>query len=264
VSTTTAFGAPWAAAITSVRRSLADRGGLVFTIAFHVLVTATLSGVWRAAVGARGGEIAGYSAIAITWYLAATEAVTVSMNSRLIADIGADITSGTVAVELLRPASVLVQRVAIEIGRVLPRVAVCAVSLVVVARVAGGPPPRAATLLLLPISLVLAVSLNVITQHAFASNAFWLRETGATWFLYQKLVFMLGGMLLPLQVLPEWLGRAAWLTPFPAMAYAPGRLAAGHFDWWLLAAQIGWIAVMWCVATWLFARGEARLQVVGG
>jgi ABC-2 type transport system permease protein len=111
---------------------------------------------------------------------------------------------------------------------------------------------------------VLAITCNIIAQHAFAGSAFWLRNAGSAWYLYQKLVFVLGGMILPLQVLPSALEHTAMLLPFMAMAYAPSRLASGHVEPWLLLVQVGWLGVLGLAAQSAFGRGERRLQVVGG
>ncbi len=249
---------------TSARRVVAQPGGLVMTAVLDALVVAVLSGVWRVAADANGGSIAGYSATAVTWYIATSEAGTISMNSRLIDDIGTDIASGTIAVELLRPTSVLRQRVLIEVGRVLPRLAVCIVAGWVLARLTEGPVPHGTGALLAVPSLALAVACNIVAQHAFAGAAFWLRESKAMWFLYQKLVFMLGGMLIPLEVLPPWLRTIANATPFPSMAYAPARLAAGHLELHLIGVQALWLVALGATAAFVFGSGERRLQVVGG
>lgn len=249
---------------TSAQRVIAQPGGLVMTAAIDAMVIAVLAGLLRAAAHANGGSIAGYSAIAVTWYIATSEAGTISMNSRLIDDIGGDIASGAIAVELLRPVSVLRQRVLIEFGRVLPRLAVCIAVGGVVARITGGPIPHGAAAFLAIPSLVLAVACNIVAQHAFAAGSFWLRESRAMWFLYQKFVFMLGGMLIPLEVFPAWMRSIAAVTPFPSMAYAPARLASGHFEPGLLLIQLFWLVVLAGLAAFMFGRGERRLQVVGG
>ncbi|MDQ3107580.1 MAG: ABC-2 family transporter protein, partial [Actinomycetota bacterium] len=199
-----------------------------------------------------------------TWYVASSEAATVSLNTRLIEETGEDIATGSIAVELLRPISVLALRVATEIGRCLPRLTACAALGVVFGLVVGGPPPRLASLLLAGPSLVLAVACNLVAQHAFAGASFWVRDARSTWFLYQKLVFIVGGMLLPLEVLPSALFDIAYVLPFMAMAYAPSRLAAGFLEPELLVLQVGWLVVLSAVAVAVFARGERRLQVVGG
>jgi ABC-2 type transport system permease protein len=237
---------------------------MVVTAAFYLLVVGVLSMLWRAATKANDGMLVGYSTAALTWYVCASEAVTVSMNARLMTEVGADIISGSVAVELLRPVSVLRQRIATELGSVLPRLAVCALTGLVFAYILDGGPPNLVALLLTVPSMILAVMLNITAQHAFASASFWIRETGAAWFLYQKLVFMLGGMLIPMQLLPQWMHSIALATPFPSMAYIPARLASGHVEPQLLLVQLAWLAAVSAFAAFVFSRGERHLNVVGG
>jgi ABC-2 type transport system permease protein len=249
---------------TSARRVLAERGGIGVTIGFYVIVVSAITALWRAAAQANGGQVAGYTAAALTWYLVTSEAATVSLDIRLIEQIGEDIAEGAIAVELLRPASVLAVRVAIEVGRALPRLAACVAAGVVLSLLlVGGPPDGAALVLAVP-SLLLAIVCNLLAQHAFAAAAFWIRDARSTWFLYQKLVFVVGGMLLPLEVLPGWLHSIATALPFSAMAYAPARLASGHFQPALLVMQAGWVCVLTALAVAAFAAGEKRLQVLGG
>ncbi len=196
--------------------------------------------------------------------MATSEAATIPLNFRLIEDIGDDIGSGAVATELLRPASVVGTRIAIEVGRMLPKLAVCAALGIALVGVVHGAPPDPLALVLAGPSLVLALVLNIVAQHAFAAAAFWIDDAKSTWFLYQKLVFILGGMLLPLEVLPGPLEAVARWTPLASMAYAPARLAAGHLEPHLLLVQLAWLAVLVPAAVRSFEAGERRLQVVGG
>jgi ABC-2 type transport system permease protein len=248
----------------SAIRMVSDRAGMLVNSVIYVIVICVLGGLWRAGAASSGGSIVGYSAAALTWYIATSEAVTIPLNSRLIAEISEDIVSGSIAVELLRPVSVVGLRVVDQIGRTLPRIAVCSTIGCAVSWWVAGAPPNPVGLLLAAPSVVLAVACNVVAQHCFAALAFWLRHTGASWFLYQKLVFMLGGMLLPIQVLPDVLQRVAISTPFPSMAYAPARLASGHVEPTLLLVQCAWLAVLSVLSIAIFAAGERRLQVVGG
>jgi ABC-2 type transport system permease protein len=255
---------PSVATSTAVRRTSRDVGSLAVSFGFYAIVASVLATLWRSAAHANGGVIAGYTARDLTWYVMAAEAVTIALNPRLIEVIGDDIASGAIATELLRPASVMGVRVATEFGRCLPRLLVCLVAGAVLAWVTGGPPEGAAAVALVLPAVVLAVACNLVAQHAFAAAAFWIRDARSTWFLYQKLVFVLGGMLIPLQLLPDWLHAATQWLPFLAMAYVPARLASGHFEPWLLAVQAFWLGVLWLLARAAFAAGERRLQVVGG
>jgi ABC-2 type transport system permease protein len=248
----------------SAHRSVIDGGGLVVAAGFYLVIVATLSGLWHVAADANGGELSGYSALALTWYVITSEAAIVSVNARHIEEIGTDIAQGSVAVELLRPASLLGVRVATQVGAGVPRVAAlwgCGAALAMV--VSGGPPDAGALVLVLP-SLVLAITANLLAQHAVAAIAFWIRDAGSVWFLYMKAVFILGGMIIPLELLPESVERVSMLLPFAAMAYAPARLAAGFWEPTLLLVQVFWIAVLAVAAQAAFRAGERRLQVVGG
>lgn len=248
----------------SARRVLAAPAELVVSALFYLIVVGALSAVWRTAAAANGGHLVGYSAAALTWYIATSESAVVSLDIRMIGDLGEDIASGSVAVELLRPVSVLWIRVAAQLGRAAARLLVIAPAGVALATVTGGRPPDGAALALALPSVGLALVANVVAQHAFAASAFWLRNATTAWFLYHKLVFVLGGMLIPLEVFPGWLEAAARALPFQAMAYAPARLASGHLEPLLLVEQLGWIAVLSAVASAVFSAGERRLQVVGG
>lgn len=247
-----------------VRRVAGDRGGLVFTAVFHLMVTSVLAGLWRTAATGNGGQIVGYSATALVWYVATTEAAVVSLPFRLIDDIGSDIVSGAFETELLRPVSPLVPRLAGDVGQMLPRLGVCAATGTAFALVVGGRPPSLAALALAAPSLVLAATLNATAQYAFAGATFWVRDARGAWFLYQKLVFVLGGMLLPLQVLPPWLQTTAEVLPFSAMAYAPARLASGHLEPQLLAIQAGWLVAALGATVAIHRAGERHLVMAGG
>jgi ABC-2 type transport system permease protein len=257
---------PYVAAFAAAAGRVLHRPGeLAVRLLFYVVILVVFAALWPAAAAAAGGRVAGYSAAALLWYVAVAEAAVIATKPRLIEDIGVDIGTGAVATEMLRPVSVLGLRLAGELGEAAVRLAMAlAIGAAFTWTVAGAPTARAAALLALP-SCTLAVAANVATQHAFAGAAFWLSDAKATWFLYQKLVFLLGGMLLPLQFFPAWLERVAWALPFWTMAYAPARLAAGSpTQPWLLAAQAAWLLVPAGAAALVFRAGERRLEVAGG
>ncbi|MCP3987731.1 MAG: hypothetical protein GY724_01540 [Actinomycetia bacterium] len=251
------------AAATSARRLIASPSALATVAVFYLMVTIVLSGLWARAAEGRGGSLVGYSAAALIWYIATSEAAVNGIPIRLIEQIGIDITSGRIETELLRPATPVVVRLASEVGVALPRVGVCiGVGSVYCLVVAGRPPSLLASALAIP-ALILAVVGNLTAQHAFASAAFWLGDTKSSWFLYQKLVFVLGGMLLPLEILPRPLEITAKALPFAAFSYAPARLASGHVEPWWLLVQAGWLVVLGAVVLKTFAAGERRMIRVG-
>ncbi|MEY2473209.1 MAG: viologen exporter family transport system permease protein [Actinomycetota bacterium] len=258
------FRALRVAALTAAQRVVFAPSAFIVSMGIYGGVVAILGSLWRTAASANHGFVAGYTGAALTWYIAASEAATIPLNTRLIEMLGDDIASGAVAAEMLRPASVVAVRIASEIGRTLPHLALCLVAGTGLCWWTVGAPPNLASAALVPLSVALAITCNVVAQHAFAAVSFWIRDARSTWFIYQKFVFVIGGMLLPLEVLPHAMTTVAKLLPFMAMAYAPARLASGHFEPWLLLVQVGWITALACVAAVVFRSGERRLQVVGG
>ncbi len=257
---------PWVPAALggAVRRTAADPARLLVPVGFYVLVVAVLGSLWQAAAGQNGGTLAGYTAAALVWYIAGSEAATVALDLRMIERVGDDIASGAVVVELLRPVSVLGMRVATELGRSLPVLGMCLAAGTLLGLASTGSVPNLASAALAVPALLLAIACNILAQHAFAAASFWLRDARSAWFLYQKLVFLVGGMLIPIEVFPPWLQTAAKGLPFVAMSYVPARLLAGFFEPWLLALQLGWLAVLGVAAAAAFAAGERRVQAVGG
>jgi ABC-2 type transport system permease protein len=77
-------------------------------------------------------------------------------------------------------------------------------------------------------------------------------------------VFLLGGLLIPLELLPDGIGNVAKVLPWASMTWVPGRLASGDVDPLLIGLQLAWLLVAGVLALGVFALGERRLQVVGG
>jgi viologen exporter family transport system permease protein len=253
-------GAFTAAAVRAVRKP----GELSVRLLFYLVILIVFSALWAAAAAANGGSIAGYDGPALLWYVATAEGAVIATKPRLIEDIGIDIGSGAIATEMLRPVSVVGLRLAAEMGEALVRLALAVAVGSAFCWVAVGPPPGGLdALLAIPVAIV-AVACNLAAQHAFAGAAFWLRDSKAAWFLYQKLVFLFGGMLLPLQLFPLVLARVAWVLPFWTMAYAPARVLTGHVEPWVVLGQLAWVAALVGAAVAVFAAGERRLEVAGG
>ncbi len=250
------------AAWSSARRTFAARGPLTIRLAFYLVILGVLSALWKAATGASGGNIAGYDYDSVLWYLIAAEACVIAVDPRMIEVVGSDIASGAVTSEMLRPVSVAGLRMAAAMGDVLTRFA-CAI---VVGGVFGwlqvGPPDGSVSLTI--VSGVVALACNLAAQHAFAAMAFWANDAKAAWFLYQKFVFVVGGMLIPLEMLPAWLQHVAQALPFWTMSYAPGRILSGGSGTILLLGQLAWLPVLIAITLGIFARGERRLEVAGG
>ncbi|MDQ4125057.1 MAG: ABC-2 family transporter protein [Actinomycetota bacterium] len=252
-----------ASAVAGFRRLVASPAEMIARACFYGVIIGVLSSLWRAAASSAGGSIVGYDVVAITWYVVFSEAAVNGTKFRMIEHIGTEIGSGAFAVEMLRPVRAVTFRMAGELGDGVVRLGVMVTAGTLFGTLIAGPPPRLTTYALALCSALLAIACNLTAQHAFAAMAFWQHEAKGAWFLYQKFVFVLGGMLLPLQIFPAWLESAAWASPFWTMSYAPARLAAGFAEPWLLLGQAAWLVVLYGAAVAAFAAGERHVQEVG-
>jgi ABC-2 type transport system permease protein len=112
-------------------------------------------------------------------------------------------------------------------------------------------------------AMVLIHALYVIT----GLMAFWLGDVSPLFWVWQKLLFVLGGLMLPLALYPEWMQRVAYATPFPSLLAGPGSfvLDAKGGDAWTLALRLAlWSVVIACGAHVLFRRAVRNLQLNGG
>ncbi len=246
----------------------ADKVALAARALFFVVVTSVLASMWRVAVLVNnsgsvsgGGEpsVAGYTAVAIFWYIAAAEAALIPVPSNLIEQVAKPIADESVEVWFSRPVYAGLPTVLFRFGQILPVSLTCALTGSVLAVALAGPPPNLVALTLALPALCLAALLSIVMQYSFGGVAFWLGDISGMWLVYHRTVFILGGLIIPLETLPPWLEPVAGALPFMATVYVPGRLASGHVEPTLIVRQLFWLTVALGVVALVFRRGEERV-----
>jgi ABC-2 type transport system permease protein len=119
----------------------------------------------------------------------------------------------------------------------------------------------------LALSLVLAYLLCFLLKALLGMTAFWVTEVGGLIGLWEICMFVLGGTLYPLELLPAPLGRLADVLPFRYLLAFPLGLALGRLDdaaaWFGLAVQLGWLLVALALARWGWTKALRRYEAVG-
>jgi ABC-2 type transport system permease protein len=239
----------------AARHALHARGEALARAAFYIAILLVLSRLWHA-LGAGSSYV---------WYVALTEWVTLAM-PLISVEIEEDIRRGDIAYRIARPVSYLWTKVAEGFGSGLVRLMIIGGAGGVAAWIlTGGPPPRG-VLLSLPLA-TLAFFLLVLWQTAIGLSAFWIGDTQPFFWIWQKLLFMLGGLLFPLEIYPEWLQRVAYCTPFAPLLHGWARLAFDPDP--ALAAKtllllLGWGVALTAFLVWLYRRALAVMDVNGG
>jgi len=258
------------AGATGLKTRLAYLGNYAGSILTYGLFVFVFSRIWTAAFESRAGAsglIAGYDRATAIWYFIVAE-VSVFGFGRFFWRLAEDVKSGQVSYLLGRPYSFVGFHYAESMGPALVDAAIFLVEGLLLGSLLAGPPAllgpgRTAALLL---SLLLAGSLQFFLQLAIAMTAFWIEENAAFFWIFQKLVLVVG-TLLPIEFLPARAQAAAAFTPFPSLSYAPARIAvaAGPAEGAkLVAVQAAWLlgAVLLCETVYRLAR--KNLSVNGG
>jgi ABC-2 type transport system permease protein len=249
----------------AVRHGLAHRAVLATRAAVYVVFLVIFSRLWRVVLDR--GAVEGADATEMLWYLAVTEWVMIG-TPMPHQDVERDVRTGQIAYGLPRPLSYVGWKVAENVGSLLVRLLVLGVVGFFAAWALAGSLPHDPRGLLLAVPLgAMAGVVTIVYGAAIGVSAFWLQDASPVYWIWQKLTFVLGGLILPLSIYPGWLREVARWTPFPSLLYGPGRSVLG----WDLGAALStagllllWGALGVAALLALFRRGLRVLDVNGG
>jgi ABC-2 type transport system permease protein len=116
---------------------------------------------------------------------------------------------------------------------------------------------------------LLAVFLYFFLSFTLSAIAFWTEEIWATRWLF-GIIFLefLAGAFFPLDVLPSWLTKIVFLTPFPYLVFFPlkvwlEQLTTGAIAQAFLICSI-WLIFFWWLAILMWRKGSRNYQAYGG
>ncbi len=213
---------------------------------FYLLILVVLAALWDKVSAEQVTPLAGMlppGGLAV--YIGVTEWVTLSVVAidRRLED---DIRNGGLEPYLLRPKSYLLQRVAPAMGETMVRLVMLGAAGLAAIAMSGRSPPAPGAwpglLLLGSLGCVLGTLLYMLVGLA----AFWMRRVMPAMLIVQKLSFLLGGLVAPISLYPDWLFGFAKATPFAAHLYWVGvqALTPSLALFWI---GIGW-QILWSVA----------------
>lgn len=184
--------------------------------------------------------------------------------------IGERVEDGSISIDLIRPVSFKSYHMANQLGENLFALLFSTVPAVALAVVLWGfrlpdEPWRIALFLL---SLTLGLLLMNQINYLFGMLAIWLKTswfinaiTGAAFDLF-------AGTFVPLWFYPGWLYAASQFLPFHLVTFQPisiflGRLSIAE-GWAVIGGQLAWLAGLWVLEKWMWAKAQDQIDIHGG
>ncbi|HYG56699.1 MAG TPA: hypothetical protein VD902_01335 [Symbiobacteriaceae bacterium] len=251
----------------TVRSRWAYLGEQLISNWFLVVVIFVFVQLWKVTYASQAQQMQGFTLAEMIWYLVATESIILSL-PRIHSAIEQEVKSGDLALRLNKPYNYLLFHFSAFIGEGLVRLMTCLLIAGLTAYVmVGGFIFRweAAPVLL-------AIYLTTAAMHFFYNAmagvaAFWLEDVMGLFFVLDKLKWLLGGLLLPVELFPGVARTVAEALPFRYMIAGPARLFV-KFSWdgaWqLFQSQLLWTVVFGAICVGVYRLGVRRVDVNGG
>lgn len=234
-------------------------------LAFIIFVFLML---WKNIYSQKSGNIGGFSLNQMIWYLIFTEIIVLS-RTNIHNDIGNDIKNGNIAYLLNKPYNYILYCFSTSIGEMFIKLLANGIIGVIVGFLYVGSLKNfnIASLPFLIISMLIGSMINLLIYITLALSAFWLEENSCFFWIYSKLIFTLGGMLIPLELFPGWLKYICNYLPFAYVTYAPAKLGVNFsFEAFFttITIQLMYLILFFLLSLTIYRKGAKNLNVNGG
>jgi ABC-2 type transport system permease protein len=185
--------------------------------------------------------------------------------------IAADIKDGNISQFLLKPIDYLWYRFCLFLSGRVTYLAVAAVPLAIFISCLHNYfvlPHDAAAFGLFLLSVMLTAMLQFFMSYTMAMLAFWVLEVSTFIFILFAFEYLASGHLFPLDILPPFLERVLYFTPFPYQLYFPISIYMGKTNGNELVRgliiQFAWVCATYALARFAWNRGIKKYEAVGG
>ena len=223
--------------------------------------------LWKVTFAASGVDsINGLTLHDTMWYLMLAETIELG-RPRLTTTIAEQVKDGSVAYLLNKPYNFILYQLSSGLGESIFRMIANALLGGATVWLLVGPPPPLANWPIALIAVLGAWLLHFCVMVLIGLAAFVTEEVAPFVWIYQKMVFVLGGMLIPIDFYPVWLQDIAKALPFAYMTYGPARLfVKPDADIFLsiVSGQVIWLVVLGAIVAIAYAQGTKQLAINGG
>lgn len=244
--------------------------GMVWFL-FDILPPFTMIFLWLAAY--RGAaEVAGYTLSGIVSYYLVVMILRTVLTPYPEYEVARAVREGTISQHLVRPLSIWLYFLFGEIGWKVIRTAllvpVLAVAIYLLRDVLAGLPVGGVKIAGFLLATAISFVLTYLLKLALAWSSFWLAESNGLFELFEVVTFVFGGVMIPIEMLPEPARWVAAVLPFQYLYFFPANVLLGRISGddlvAGLAVQIAWLVGGFVFCRWLWQRALVRYDAVGG
>lgn len=245
--------------------TLKNTKGLISLSVFFIACLIIFSRIWEAL--SSENTINMLSSSQLLWYIAFNEWVIVSL-PEVHEEMKMDLKSGHLAYLLPRPISYLGATFSKAFGSLMANLLVLGIiAFAFTIFQTRCLPFSFFTLLTAFIFGIFAGIIATLFQMLIGLSAFWIEEVDPLYWIWQKLLFMLGGLMLPLAAYPNWIQKLANLTPFPSILGERSALAISISSTHILSlilSYLGWSSLVIGLLLLTYKKGLKILNLGGG
>jgi ABC-2 type transport system permease protein len=236
---------------------------MMMCLCFLSTLVFTTEKLWQV-IGHRG-----FDPVNIVWYLVINEVLVFSYDERMHRKITNDIRSGNIGYSLMRPLSYLGQCVIEGLGVFCVRLPFLLLGGSLLAFIITGChlPATFYGIGVVFILMLLSGFFMNLCLISIGLLGLYTQTTNSVFSVWQRLMFVLGGLFSPLTIYPSWLRNLSMYTPFSRGLYGIARLIY-EFSWRIVLDTavhlLGWIVIMSFVSKWLYSVLLKKVSVNGG
>jgi ABC-2 type transport system permease protein len=252
---------------TQVINSLAYPGEIIWRSLAILIFLWVFTFLWRVAYdNSATNTLAGLTLSDTLWYLMLAETIELS-RPRFANTIAQSVKDGSIAYLLSKPYDFLLYQLSVNAGDTFFRLILTSIFGSTLVWVVAGPPPDPRGWPLTIVAIAAGWVINFCLTALIGLASFITEEIAPFEWIYQKFIFILGGMMIPIDFYPEWLQAIAKLTPFAYIMYGPARLFVSpsieRFIT-LLMGQLVWIFCLSIMLSLAYRQSQRRLAINGG
>lgn len=243
------------------------RSEILISLIVGLVIFAGQAIFWHAAFVGRD-EVNGFSFAGIIFYFLVSRIVSDVTYSDLARKTSDFIISGRISNLVIKPLSLRVWLFFEEFGSVILRViAKMIVFTVIYVAIFGGIETTILSFISFLVALALSFTLSFCIYFIIGSLGFWIENTRSLSWSIRRIVYFLAGGILPLSFFPEPFQKVVNVLPFKYIFDFPVKNLAVGLEMKELVVgvliQLGWIAVLWILASFVLRKAIKSNESVG-